>query len=226
MTLYQQKIKNSSKVLYEYNAWGGRDSHKFGIVLMDSTKTFDVNSSKNLPITYLTEIPNSEEIKAIELKKPENNDSISLNALENKKIKISNIDIQINFFERYSGYSDAGCLLNEYRFQNFKETKDSLYFSGIVKKFGNNITKKRAGFRKGNIKLVADSIGKIFRVEVKELFKDKANKHKYKKGTAEIIERIPNSPTICLRTYYFIPKSDIYVSEFSDYGIFKPYKIK
>ncbi|WP_282019209.1 hypothetical protein [Salegentibacter mishustinae] len=223
VSLYQQKIEGSSKVLYEYDAWGGRDSHSFGIVLMDSTKEFKVNASQPLPISFFTDIPNKSLIKGIELEKPSNNDSITLEPFTREKTKIDNIAVAIDSYEEYTGYSDAGCILNKYSFETFRETKDSIFFNGIEKIFGNNLQNRTtARFKKGNIKLIADKNGKLFRLEIKDLFKGIADKHKYKKGTAEIIERTFDSPVICIRNYYLFPKSDTYVSEFSDFGIFKP----
>jgi len=221
--LYKQKIPNSSKVIYEYDAWGGRDSHTSGIVLMDSTQQFKVNSSRKLPISYLSELPNKNKIKSIELKKAVDNDKITLSIVDSEKINSSGIDIEVEYYESYSGYSNATCLLNEYEFENFKEVNDSIYFYGIDKKFGNNLKGKNSvSFQKGNIKLITDENGKIFRVVIKELFKDNATKFKYKKGTAEITEKITDSPVICFRVYYFLPKNEIYESEFSDFGIYKP----
>ena len=223
VTLYQQKIKGSSKVLYDYDAWGGRDSHSYGIVLMDSTEKFKVNASQPLPISFFTDVPNKSLIRGIELEKPSNKNSITLEPINRGKTKIGNIVVAIDYYEKYTGYSDAGCILNKYSFETFRETKDSIFFNGIEKIFGNNLPNQTtSGFRKGNIKLIADENGKLFRLEIKDLFKGIADKHEYKKGTAEIVERTFDSPVICIRNYYLFPKSDTYVSEFSDYGIFKP----
>jgi len=222
MYLYIQRIPNISKVIYDYDAWGGRDSHQFGIVLMDSTEDFEVNKVRNLPISYFTEVPNNSRIHAVSLQKAYD-DSISLHPVKNQEIRVSDINLEIENYKEYSGYSDAGCFLNEYEFREFKETKDSLYLFGLQKVFGVILEgKDDVGFQKGNIKLIADSNGKLLRLEIKELFKGKANKHKYKKGTTEVIERTENSPIVCLRTYYFKPLKAIYSSDFSDYGIFKP----
>ncbi|WP_066223378.1 hypothetical protein [Formosa haliotis] len=68
VTLYEQKIEDSSNVIYEFDAWGGLDSHSAGYVIMDSTKQFKVNSARKLPIYYLTSLPNKRKIKAIGLK--------------------------------------------------------------------------------------------------------------------------------------------------------------
>ena len=112
--------------------------------------------------------------------------------------------------------------LKPIRIQSFKETNDSLIIYGLDEKFGKNLKDKNSvSFQKGNIKLITDENGKIFRVVIKELFKNNATKFKYKKGTAEITEKISNSPVICFRVYYFMPKNEIYESEFSDFGIYK-----
>lgn len=223
--LYQQRIPNSSKVIYEYDAWGGRDSHTSGIVLMDSTEKFKVNSSRKLPISYFLALPNKNRIKSIELKKAVNNDEITLDKIDSKKLNNSGIDIEVDYYEKYSGYSNATCLLNEYEFESFKETNDSLFIYGLNEKFGKNLKDKNSvSFQKGNIKLITDENGKIFRVVIKELFKDNATKFKYTKGTAEITEKITDSPVICFRVYYFLPKKEIYESEFSDFGIYKRVK--
>ncbi len=41
--LYAQKIEGTNKVLYKYDAWGGRDSHVSGFLILDSTKTFKID---------------------------------------------------------------------------------------------------------------------------------------------------------------------------------------
>ena len=222
VTLYQQKIIGSPKVIYEFSAWGGLDSHKYGFVLMDSTEIFKVNSAQKLPISYLSEIPNKNQIKSIGLKKAVNNDSITLNIVNSENIKNSGIDIKVDYYEGYSGYSDATCLLNEYQFETFKETNDRISFYGLEQNFGNNLKgKSDISFQKGNIKLITDKNGKLFRVEIRELFKNNATKYKYKRGTNEMTEKIMNSPVICIRTYYLIPKTETNESEFSDFGIYK-----
>ena len=192
---------------------------------MDSTVKFKVNSSRKLPISYFSALPNKNRIKSIELKKAVDSDEITLDKIDSKKLNNSGIDIEVDYYEKYSGYSNATCLLNEYEFESFKETNDSLFIYGLNEKFGNNLKDKNSvSFQKGNIKLITDENGKIFRVVIKELFKDNATKFKYKKVTAEITEKITDSPVICFRVYYFLPKKEVYESEFSDYGIYKRVK--
>jgi hypothetical protein len=147
--LYIQRIPYSSKVIYDYDAWGDRDSHQFGIAIMDSTEDFEVNKVRNLPISYFNEVPNNSRIYAISLQKADG-DKMSLHPIENQETRVSDIDLRIDSYEEYSGYSDAGCILNEYQFQSFKETEDSLYLFGLQKIFGVNLEgKENVGFQKG-----------------------------------------------------------------------------
>ena len=67
----------------------GRDSHTSGIVLMDSTEKFRVNYSRKLPISYFSALPNKNRIKSIELKKAVDNDKITLDKIDSKKINNS-----------------------------------------------------------------------------------------------------------------------------------------
>src|SRR5688572_6439363 len=69
-TLYAQKIEGTSKILYKYDAWGGRDSHKEGYAILDSTEKFEVNQINKLPISYLEEIPNRSCVLGVEFEKP------------------------------------------------------------------------------------------------------------------------------------------------------------
>jgi len=63
--LYAQKIEGISKFLYKYDAWGGIDANASGYVILDSTETFQVNVSNDLPFTYLLEIPNKTTVKGV-----------------------------------------------------------------------------------------------------------------------------------------------------------------
>src|SRR3954466_15555559 len=63
--LYVQKIEGTSKLLYKYDAWGGRDSHSSGYVILDSTETFEVDLNQDLPFYYLMEIPNKKVVEGV-----------------------------------------------------------------------------------------------------------------------------------------------------------------
>lgn len=57
-SLFVQKIEGSSKVIYNFSAWGGRDSNPHGFIILDSTETFKVDVKNILPIHNLSAIPN------------------------------------------------------------------------------------------------------------------------------------------------------------------------
>jgi len=59
------KIEGTSKAIYKYSAWGGRDSHAYGFKLMDTTDIFEVNKNGDLPFNRFTELPNKNKISGI-----------------------------------------------------------------------------------------------------------------------------------------------------------------
>ncbi len=63
--LYVQKIEGTSKCLYKYDAWGGRDSHIAGYVVLDSTEKFEINSRNDLGFYYLQEVPTQRTIRGV-----------------------------------------------------------------------------------------------------------------------------------------------------------------
>ena len=63
--LYAQKIEGTSKILYKYDAWGGRDSHVSGFIILDSTQTFKIDLKNTLPFYNLSAIPNRSKIEGI-----------------------------------------------------------------------------------------------------------------------------------------------------------------
>lgn len=63
--LYAQKIEGTSKIIYKYDAWGGRDSNANGFVIIDSTKKFKIDLNKELPFYHLSNIPTKKKIEGI-----------------------------------------------------------------------------------------------------------------------------------------------------------------
>ena len=63
--LYSQKIEGTSKILYKYDAWGGRDSNANGFIILDSTETFEIDLINSLPFYNLSDIPNRNKIEGI-----------------------------------------------------------------------------------------------------------------------------------------------------------------
>jgi len=128
VTLYAQKIDGSSKIIYKYDAWGGRDTHKFGYAILNSATEFNVNNIVDLPISYLQDIPSEIEINAIECAIPNNNES-TLTYFPIKKYNITDNDINIKIKKyQYGSMSNIRSGLGDYNFSDFSETRDSLFF--------------------------------------------------------------------------------------------------
>lgn len=135
-TLYVQKIEGTSKVLYKYDAWGGRDTHLFDYVLLDSTETFKVHKRKDLPFYYLKEIPNKNYIYGVDFEKrnldaPDTKEEDRIfTPIENLNIKQHNINIEVDVYQ-YSGFMSRSSGYGKYTFESFKETRDSLFFYNL-----------------------------------------------------------------------------------------------
>ncbi len=130
IVLYEQKIENSSKILYNYDAWGGRDSNINGFVIKDSTEIFKVNVQELLAIHYLINTPDKSNIRAVTFTSFE--DSISGEQVRYTPLKVSkntenDISVFINKYQ-YKGFSERNQGYEEYNFEKFNETRDSIYF--------------------------------------------------------------------------------------------------
>lgn len=216
-TLFTQKIEGSDLLLVDYNVWYGRDGNTTGKTILKTTKDFDFREIDEIPFSYIENITNKN-INGVAFVRPETRDLKE--KIRNKSMTIENIDVNTTFYNRYS--SSGPCMLNKYKFNSFIETKDSLIFLGLDKIFGNAKTDSaKIGFKKGNIKIVSDSIGKLYRLEIEEMIL-------VKKGNPltdiSDFSNNENLATACLRIYYMEPDSIIYENEFSEYGIFKEIK--
>jgi hypothetical protein len=131
ITLYEQKIEGTSKAIYKYDAWGGRDSHKFGYVILDTTEIFKIPSVNNIELDYLIEIPTENLIEVAvyddvpykEMKKMK--ETYFPIQLEEKEIQ--GIKIKTKHYQE-KGFRQAGDGVLKYEFSDFRETKDSICF--------------------------------------------------------------------------------------------------
>jgi hypothetical protein len=203
--LYVQKIENSSKVIYKYSAWGGRDSNISGFAILDSTKTFDINNLDPLPIYLFETIPTKELISVIDF---DNSDyeKTKIETFKPIKITISNQEefkIKTKIFQN-KGFSDRNGGLGRYVFENFKETHDSIFFYNLddiesMKPEHLNILK----FKKTNVTIRKTKQNNILQINIEDLKLSK-------KG--EITSNI---------TYFLKPRKIININTFSNIGIFK-----
>lgn len=207
--LYVQKIEGTSKILYKYNASGGRDTMVNGYILLDSTETFEVDISKNLPFSYLENIPSKKQINGIDIEEPnyENVDKKTINVyipLKTFNKKENGIDVQTKIFQ-YEGYSNRSFGLGTFEFENFKETRDSIIFYKL-----NDIKSLEPQqldslkLEKKNIIVRQNKNYDIISIDIEDL--------KLSKSTNEIIY---------VKTYFLTPKKKMKSKLISDYGVFK-----
>ena len=55
----------ATKKLYQYDAWGGRDSNANGFIILDSSEIFKIDLQNELPFYNLSDIPNKTKIVGI-----------------------------------------------------------------------------------------------------------------------------------------------------------------
>ncbi|WP_128414797.1 hypothetical protein [Flavobacterium sp. Root186] len=203
--LYVLKIENTSKVIYKYDAWGGRDSHIFGIVILDSTETFDINNVETLPFSLLETIPTKELVLGIE---SDNSDYTKTKNEIHKPIKVTidnqgGLKIKTKIFQ-YKGYSNRSGGLGRYVFEKFKETHDSIFFYNLddveSMKPEHLDTLK---FKKTNITIKKTEQNNVLQVDIQDLKLSQND---------EILSNI---------TYFLKPKKTISINAFTNIGIFK-----
>ena len=178
-----------------------------GYILLDSTEKFEVDISKNLPFSYIEKIDN-QTIFGVEFEKPDfEKGNIEKEII--KPIKITSLSKQgINITTKL--YQNEGFMarnqgFEQYQFENFKESQDSLFFYNL-----DDITsleKKHLevlGLKKTNVIVSQDSLNYITEIAVKDL--------KLSNKAKEIISNIQYSLT---------PRKKIKSSSLSNYGIFK-----
>ncbi len=213
--LYAQKIEGSSKLLYKYDAWGGRDSHTYGFIIIDSTQPFKIDIDKTLTISKLLEFPSKNKISGIsheckndcteEYYKTEPNYlPLKIDKSKSEGINIENIVYQY----RGLGKKDKG-LRGDFVFEKFIETKDSIYFFNINDiKSVHKTHLDELKLKKGEVYLSENETGEITKIVINQTTLNPRNN--------EIIESL---------TYFLSPENKIKSSDFSDRGIFKKVKI-
>lgn len=202
--LCAQKIEGSSKIIYKYDAWGGRDSQKSGYAIVDSSEVFDINKIDELPISYFTEIPNRNSIYAVEMALPNNDKSTYYKPIKTYKINEDGIDINIKRYQ-YKGFSEKNPgLRGDYKFTSFKETRDSLFFYSLDDTESmEHQHVDSLKFKKTNVTISQTKSKEVLKIEMENLMISK------------------NNTIISVKTYFLKPKRKINSDKFSNYGIFK-----
>ena len=157
--LYEMRIPNTSKVIYSYTDFGeyAFSNWVYGKQIMDSTEKFQINSKLNLPFYFVNYNPKTNEIEGIKL--IEINDKTND---EKKEMQIDGINCSIKNYR----YKKGSGLNLSYKYREFKETQDSLFFKnvstdGFGLDFGKNIA-----YSKGDITAEVDSLGFVNEIKL------------------------------------------------------------
>jgi len=206
LTLYEQKIEGTSKAIYKYNAWGGRDSHLFGYTILDTTEIFDIYKRDELPIHLLTDIPNKTSIQTMEIVDYIKEELATYKPIKTNQIKKRGIHINTDYYQS-TGYSHKSGGYEEMEFDRFIETRDSIFFYDL-----NEFTHMNTGhkdslkIKKGNVRISWDSSNNLIqRIHIENLIISHD-------GLKSLMSNV---------TYSLKPKYSTKINEFSDYGVFK-----
>lgn len=217
--LWEQKIENSNYSVYKYDAWGGRDTHLAGYKVLDSVDGFkqrDVLESHGF--SYLKSIPNRDTITIVSLSRKTGENTIPVLLKSTEYRDFISLIMKTNTYE-YNGESTKKSFLKSYRFKSFQETRDSLIFFSNRSQFVDGIDYERISIPKGNILLMTS---KDNRKVVRIIYEDIVIP--YNEEGNDLVEGEAANKKLYRPTIYFDPIEDIDLSEFSDYGIFKPVK--
>ncbi len=209
ITLYEQKIEGTSKAIYKYDAWGGRDSHVAGYAVLDTAEVFTIPRITKLPIYQLNGIPNKNIIRAIAREsmpyEQEKKLKMSFVPLNTKEIKSEGMNIQLKYYQS-KGLKEKSRGYYRYQFERFEETRDSLFFynlNDIVSMQKSHIDSLR--IKKGHVIIRQKEDKIINEIEIENLILSSDGK-----------ERV-----ISNKSYRLKPKKETKSNQFSNYGIFK-----
>ena len=212
--LYMQKIEGTSKVIYKFSAWGGRDSNARGFMILDSAEAFEVDYQHILPFYQLSEIPDRNGIEGIAhdcygtCGDPYYNSVPIFKPMKTEQTKINDIKLTNRIYQ-YKGYSEHTKGLEKYVFEKFRETKDSLFFYNL------NDVESMNGKHLDQLKVKKGEIYIVFKKnnEIKKIIVNEVKLH----SKTESIEEI--------RDIFLTPKNKIFNNEISERGIFREVNI-
>ena len=213
--LYVQKIEGTSKVIYNFSAWGGRDSNPHGFIILDSSKTFKVEVEKILPLYKLSNIPTKFNIEGVShdcygtCGASYNTSTPIFKPMKTEPSDEDGIKVTNRIYQ-YLGYSERENGLERYVFEKFEETKDSLFFfklEDVESMDGIKLNELRV--KKGGIFLHQNEKGEIQKIIVEEAILDSKTK--------EFLDG---------RNITLTPKNRTLDKEFTSRGIFREVKIK
>jgi len=110
-----------------------------------------------------------------------------------------------NIIYQYKGFAERDGGFESFQFENFKETRDSLWFYNLNEfEHGNRKHVDSLKFKKSYVAISQDKNSNITMIVIEDLIIDQPSN--------EIISNI---------TYHLTPKTNLNSNRFSDYGIFK-----
>lgn len=212
VTLYEQKIKGTSKAIYEYDAWGGRDSHIAGYAILDTTEAFTVAGVHKLSFRFLNGVPSKDTIKVIGTDRTiKDNRFIPVMVFN---MKSEGIELEVKTYQAKS-FNERREIQPDYKFLKFKESKDSICFYDLTNTsyFHDSIGKVKSRkfhkdsikIKKGNVKISQNQDGYITDIIINDI----------------LLSNNGKDSLMSNRYYSLKPKKQIKLNEFSDYGIFK-----
>lgn len=230
ITLYEQKIEGTSKALYDYDAWGGRDSHISGYAILDTSEVFTIGKIKKLSFNHLADIPTKNSIKTIATEfmpyEERKTAVVYYEPLRTEEFTTEGFKIEKTYYQG-KGLKERTLGSYNYVFQRFKETRDSLFFydlndvpSKAKKRYVDSLKLEDPGLehlsfnaphldtlrvKKGNIIIRQSESKEIYEIIVEDLIFSSD-------GQGEIIS---------IRSYRLKPKTETKSDAFSDYGIYK-----
>ena len=209
ITLYEQKIEGTSKAIYKYDAWGGRDSHVAGYAILDTMKTFTIPRISKLPIHQLAEIPSKNLIQTIGKEsmpyEQEKKLEMTFVPVKIEELISEGIKVQTKYYQN-KGLREKSRGYYQYEFERFEETRDSLFFYNL-----NDIVSMKKShadslrIKKGHVIIRQKEDKKIIEIEIEHLILSND-------GKEEIMSN---------KSYRLKPKTETKSSQFSNYGIFK-----
>jgi len=207
--LYMQKIENSSKVIYKYDAWGGRDSHIFGYTILDSTDVFDIDNVKPLPFQYFESIPAKRNIFGVICKKLDDQEVSNkiFFPLEIKVDEENGIKIKTKIFQN-EGFTSRNQGYKRYKFETFKESQDSIFFYNL-----------------NDVKSLEPEHLDILKLKKTNIFIGTTSPNVISTISIEDLKLSPKNEIISNIRYELTPKNKTDIRLFSNTGIFKAVKL-
>lgn len=209
ITLYEQKIEGTSKAIYQYDAWGGRDSHESGYAVLDTNEVFTIAKIKKIRMYQLAEIPTKNGIHIVDLESVTYEEEKKLKAIftpvKTTEFISEGIAIKSTHYQG-KGFKEKSYGFYRYEFERFEETRDSLFFynlEDIMSMKKSQMDSLR--IKKGNVIIHQTQDNTLTKLVIEHL----------------VLSTDGKSSIVSNKRYRLTPKTKTKSDQFSDYGIFK-----